>query len=439
MDTETGGPPPLTPRLAPADSLLKDKDFLRLWAGQTISLFGSLLSRTTIPFTAALVLKATPAQVAWLAAADLVPGLLVGLFAGAWADRVRRKPLLIGADIARALLLTTIPLLSWQGVLRMEHLLVVGLITGVLNTLFDVAYGAYLPTLVGTRHVAESNARLTATASAAEVGAFGISGWLVQWFGAPVAIGIDAASFLLSALSLAAIRRPEPHPAPAPQAIEVAELKEGSLRQEILEGMRVVAQEPLLRVLVATNLLLDFSFRLFGTLIILFITNTLKVPPSIQGMVFALGGVMSLLGALAIGPITRHIGFGNALTLGVLAAGVGILFVPLAPGATALGISLLILNQVVTDPGYTIFEIHQTSLRQSVTPNHLRGRVEATFRFLGIAARLLGLAAAGYLGERLGLRSAMLLGATGACLAALPLALSPVRRMREIPGPLEDS
>jgi MFS family permease len=417
--------------------LTRNPEFLKLWTGQTISVFGSLISRTALPFTAALALHATPAQVALLAAADLAPGLLVGLFAGAWADRVRRKPLMIAADIGRALLLAIIPLLAWRGLLTIEHLYLVGLLTGMLSMLFDVAYGAYLPTLVGPNKLAEGNAKLTATASAAEVGAFGISGWLVQWFGGPLAVGVDAVSFLLSAVSLATIRTPEKQPVPeAPHDDAPAP----SLRREITEGLQAVRQEPVLRALALSNLLLDFSFRVAGTLIILFITRTLKVPTGYQGMIFAIGGVTSLLGALAVGPLSKRLGFGRTLLFGLFAAVLGLFFIPLAPGATVVGLTLLALNQIVTDPGYTIFEINQTSLRQAATPNHLRGRVEASFRLLGNAARLLGIGAAGFLGERIGLRETIFLGVAGAFSALLPLLLSPaVRNLRELPSVSEES
>jgi MFS family permease len=421
---------------APALSLARDSDFRKLWAGQTVSLFGSLISRTALPFTAALLLDATPADMALLGACDMAPGLIVAPFAGAWADRVRRRPLMVAADVARAVVLCLIPLAAVTGGLRLWHLCAAALLTGSLSMLFDVAYGAYLPTLVGVNRVAEGNAKLTATASAAEVSAFGLSGWLVQWFGGPLAVLADAASFLVSAASLLTIRKPEPAPgSPAAHAGEEGAddaLPAGAdFKAEIAEGLRTVARDPLLRPLAVGEALLSFSFRVFGTLIILFITKTLKVPTGIQGMVFAVGGVTSLAGALLVGRLSQRLGTGRAMALGAFAAGAGALFIPLAPGPTLAGIALLVAQQVVTDPGYTVFEINQRSLRQAATPNRLRGRVEATFRFLVVAAQLLGIGAAALLGEKVGLRAAMFVGAAGACLSALLLLASPaVRRAR---------
>jgi len=416
--------------------LWEHADFLKLWAGQTVSVFGSLLSRIAIPFAAALTLHATPAQMALLGVADVIPSLVVGPFAGVWADRARRRPLMITADLLRAAVLVAIPIVAWRGLLRIEHLYLAGLLTGMLNAVFDVAYGAYLPTLVGVDRLAEGNAKLSATASVAEFTAFSIAGWLVQWFGGPIAIGIDALTFLVSAGSLIAIRRGEPGrdrsaAAAGPPSPATGRHLQQILR-EIADGLRLVVHDPILLPLATANALLSFSAAVFGTLIILFITQTLHVPTGIQGMIFSVGGVTSLLGALAAERVACRTGVGNTLALALVVAAIGGAFVPLAPDATLAGIALLILNQLVSDPAFTIFEIHQSSLRQTRVDDTVRGRAEATFRFAGTAARLAGLCAAAVLGEHLGLRTTMLLGCAGIALAGVLLALSPVRQLRTI-------
>jgi MFS family permease len=409
-------------------ALRHNRNFLRLWAGQTISVFGSLITGTALPFTAILALGATPVQMGLLAAAGLLPKFLVGLVAGAWVDRLPRRPLMIAADLGRAALLVTIPLAASFHHLHIEHLYVVAFLQGVLNTVFDIAYTAYLPELISRQELVEGNSRLTATASAAEFCAFGLGGWLVQWFGGPVAVLIDAATFLGSAAFLAAIRAPEPAPGerPARDAVETPDL-----RREIGEGLRAVLDHPLLRSLAAATVLLDFSFRLGGTVILLFTNRTLGFPPGILGMIFAVGGVTSLLGALAAGPLTRRIGAGPTMIGGLCFTGLGVLFVPLARGATPLSAAFLVANQVVTDPAYTVYEINQVSLRQAVTPDRLLGRVNATLRFLGFGAMLLGTLLGGLLGQHAGLRATLLLGGTGTLLAAALLAISPVRDARQ--------
>jgi hypothetical protein len=182
--------------------LWRHADFMRLWAGQTISVFGSLIGATAIGFTAILTLHATPFQLGMLAALRLAPGFLTGLIAGAWIDRLRRRPILIGADIGRALLLATIPLAATLRQLRIEQLYIVTFLVGILSIFFDVAYESYLPSLIGRDQLIEGNSKLSASASVAEFGGLGLAGWLVQLFTAPVTILIDAVSFVISAISI---------------------------------------------------------------------------------------------------------------------------------------------------------------------------------------------------------------------------------------------
>jgi MFS family permease len=197
--------------------LWRNPDFLKLWTGQTVSVFGSLITWTALQFTAIIALDATPFQVAVLTAAGPVAGILAGLVTGVWVDRLPRRPLMIAADLLRAILLAGIPLAALAGVLRIEQLYAVAFLTGVLTIIFDVAYQSYLPTLISRDDLLEGNSKLTASASAAEVGAFGISGWLVQLLTAPFAVLIDAASFVVSAVCLLLIRTavrcpPSEHP-----------------------------------------------------------------------------------------------------------------------------------------------------------------------------------------------------------------------------------
>jgi len=189
--------------------LWRHADFMRLWTGQTISGFGSLIGATAIAFTAILVLHATPFQLGILAAVRLAPGFLTGLIAGAWVDRLRRRPILICADIGRGLLLATIPLAAILQRLHIEQLYIVTFFVGILSTFFDVAYESYLPSLIGRDQLIEGNSKLSASASAAEFGGLAVAGWLVQLFTAPLTILIDAVSFAVSAISISLVRTPE--------------------------------------------------------------------------------------------------------------------------------------------------------------------------------------------------------------------------------------
>ena len=189
--------------------LWRHGDFLRLWAGQTVSVFGSMIGGTAMSFTAILFLQATPFQIGLLNAMQMIPAFLLGLFAGAWVDRLRRRPIMIWADIGRALALATIPLAALLGGLGLFHLYAVALVVSVLTILFDLSYQAYLPALVGKGSLIEGNSKLSASAAVAEFGGFSIGGWLVQLLSAPVAILVDAVSFVVSAVSVATIRARE--------------------------------------------------------------------------------------------------------------------------------------------------------------------------------------------------------------------------------------
>ncbi|MBI2886220.1 MAG: MFS transporter [Chloroflexi bacterium] len=413
-------PPKLT-------GLWRNPDFLKLWSAETISLFGSLVSRTVLPFTAILALEATPWQMALLGAADLVPGLLLGLVAGVWADRLRRRPILVAADIGRAALLSTIPAAALLGVLRMEQLYLVAFLTGVLTIFFDVAYLSYLPSLVRPEELVEGNSKLAASGSVVEVSAFALAGWLVQWLTAPVAVLIDALSFLWSALFLGMIRTPERPPQPE-------EGRQG-MRREALEGLGFVVRDPLLRAAAASSVVLDFSFRMVGTVILLYTARELGFETGVLGMIFAVGGVSSLAGALVAERATRRLGVGGAMVLGLALTGLAVLLLPLAPGATAVGAALLVGQQLLGDGAYTLYSISQVTLRQSVTPPPLLGRVNGSIRVLGLGAMLLGALAGGLLAEAAGLRWTLVAAAGGVLLAALGLALSPVWGLRSFPQP----
>jgi len=309
-----------------------------------------------------------------------------------------------------------------------EQLYVVAFLAGVLTIFFDVAYLSYLPSLVRKEELLEGNSKLTASSAAAEAGAFGAAGWLVQLLSGPGAVLADAVSFLFSALFVGLIRRPEPVAAPAAQ-------REG-MRQEIGEGIRTVLRSPILRSIAVAGVIVDFSFRVFGTVFLLYATRELGFRPGVLGLIFAVGGASSLLGALAARRGAARLGIGPAMVFGVMIMGISMLFVPAAQDATLLGAALLVAQQLFGDGAFTVYEVNQVSLRQSITPDRLLGRVNAGIRFAGLAAMLLGAVTGGLLGETLGLRGTLVVGSVGIFLAGVWLMLSPVWRLREpLPGP----
>lgn len=403
--------------------LWRNPTFVKLWSAQTVSEFGSLLG--ALRFTAVLVLGATPFQMALLAAADRAPELLIGLIAGVWVDRLRRRPVLIGADIGRAALLGSVPLSFFLGLLRIEQLYLVAFLTGILTSLSNVAHTSYLPSLVRREQLLEANSKLAASSSIVEAGAFSLGGWIVQWFTAMTAVAIDALSFLVSALLVGWIRAPEATPAPRQER--------SSIRREIAEGLKVVWSDPLLRAIVGGNMANRVGGGMIGTVILLYGIRELGFGPGLLGTIFAVGGISSLFGALVAGLVTRRLGLGTAMIGGFLIDGLAALLIPLAQGPLIVAGAFLVMHQLLADGAATVYYINQMSLRQAIVPDRLLGRVNASIWTATSGAFVVGSLLGGVLGETIGLRLTLLAGACTILLGGLWLALSPVRKLREVP------
>ena len=403
--------------------LWRHPDFLKLWAGQTVSLGGSLVSRVALPLVAILTLDATPGEVALLRIADLLPGILLGLFAGVWVDRLRRRPLMIWSDIGRAVLLGSIPLAAIFGVLHMEQLWVVVFAAGLLTALFEVAYHAYLPSLVTREQLVEGNSKLEASGATIEVVSFGLGGWLVQVLTAPVAVLIDAISFVASAVCLWGIKAPEPRTQEAEH--------EQNTWEAIRDGLRLVFHDPVLRALGLAHANLNFSIYIWLSMLLVFLARDLELEPAVFTIPFAVGGICSLIGATQADRVARRLGLGPTLVLMMFINSAGLLLVPLAGGPFAMVIFMVTANQLVDGPA-TIYMIHERSLIQSTVPDHSLGRVTASLRVIGWTAMLAGTVLGGVLAEMLGARTTMFIGAISALPAALWLFWSPVRRLRQI-------
>ncbi|HEX9385366.1 MAG TPA: MFS transporter [Anaerolineales bacterium] len=402
-------------------SLWRNSDFLKLWSGQTISVFGSMIGGTAMSFTALLFLQATPFQMALLSSMQLVPGFLAGLFAGAWVDRVRRRPMMIAVDISRAVIFGTIPLAALMGILHIEQLYLVALAVGILTIIFELAYQAYLPSLVGKQHVVEGNSKLSASAAVAEFGGFNLGGWLVHIFTAPFAILIDAVSFLASALSLHLIR--------AHEMIEHSQESPNMLR-EIREGLRVVYQHSLLRSSAVVLTIISLSGGIFSALVVLYMGRELGFDPGILGMIWAVGGVSSFFGASLTPYLTRRLNPGPAMVAGLALYSVSIFFIPLASGATVLSAIFLIIQQL-GDGFFVLYEINMVSFRQEIISERMLGRVNATLRFVALGATLVGTLLGGLLGESLGVRTTLFIAAGGSLIGSAILAISPIGKLKK--------
>ncbi|HEU0113204.1 MAG TPA: MFS transporter [Thermomicrobiales bacterium] len=411
--------------VAPAPRLWRQPDFAAFWAADTISQIGSQISAVALPLIAAIVLDASPMAVGVLAAATWLPYLLFGLVAGVWVDRLRRRPLLIAADLARAATLAVVPIAAARGALDVKTLIGVALVEGSLSVIFDVAYLAYLPGLVGRQHLIEANGKLEASASAAQIVGPGLAGTLIGFAGAPFAVLADAASFVVSALCLGRIRAPEAEPAPA--------AARPGFRAEIGVGLRTVVASPILRALAASSATVSLAGFMFLAIYILYMARDLGLGADAIGFVLAAGGVGALLGALLAEPLRRRIGVGPAILLGMFAFGATGMFVPFAVLAPRIALPLVVASEFLQWLAIVMHDVNAVSLRQGIVPDRMLGRVNGTMKFVSWGLRPAGSLLGGLLGGVIGLAGTLVVAEFGMFLAFAWYVLSPIPRLRDIP------
>jgi MFS family permease len=428
---------------APAESrpsLIRDPQFLRLWAAETISHFGSSITGIALPFVAITLLGAGPLEVAVLNLADFLPFLLIGLLAGALVDRLPRRAVLIGGDLGRAALIFTIPIAYLAGLLTLTQLIVVGFSVGVLTVFFDVAYQAYLPSLIGRKDLVEGNSKLEFSRSAAGLLGPGLGGLLVEVLRAPVAMLVDAASFLVSALLLTTIK--DRTAASDSTLRETAQKGEGqpqnpahgAMRREIAEGLRFVFGHPVLRTIGAATATSNLFTSIGGAAFMLFAINELTMSPALIGLAFSLGSVGGLVASLVAGPLSQRFGVGRVIVATVALGGPFEFAVGLgSAGADAINLLLIAAAGFVMGGSGTIYNINQVSLRQAITPEAMSGRMNATMRWFVWGTMPIGSIIGGIIGETLGVRAAILIGGAGASLAFIPLLFGPVWRINKMP------
>ncbi len=410
---------------APGAALRGNSAFMRVWSAATVSVFGSFVTRMALPFVAILTLKAGPFDIAILRSLELVAALLVGFVAGAWVDRLRRRPVMIWADLGRAVLLGSIPVAAVLGVLSLPQVFAVAAAAAVLTTFFDIADRAYLPTIVDREDLIRANSALTATSSAVEFIGFGVAGVLVNLLTAPIAILIDAVSFVFSAVLLGSIRHQEP-PAPPSSGRE-------PVLHEIAEGLRLVAHDPVLRGIVGGSMGLAAMWGIFGATWLLFVTETLLLDPALVGVIAALGGFGSLFGALLAERVVARFGFGRVALIALLVTAVGNALIPLAPvGMPLVAVVLLLGQQVIGDTAVTVYEVTAVSVRQARVADRHLGRVNATVRVATVAAQLAATLVGGLVAEAVGVRGAAFLAPIGALLGAVALAATPARTLGRV-------
>jgi MFS family permease len=339
---------------------------------------------------------------------------------------MRRRPIMIAADLIRAALLGSIPVAALSGILRVGHLYLVAFLVGVMNVFFDIAYMAFLPSLLPRGALVEGNAKLQTSASIAEIAGPGLAGVLVQWLTAPVAFVADAVSFAVSALSLAWIGWREAAPIPAPGR--------GHVAGEIREGLRFVFSNPILRAFAAASMTTNFFIDMHLAVYVMFAIRVLNFSPVLIGGIYAVGSLGGLLGSVLADRLPKHLGLGPVIIGTQILVTAAVLAIPLAGGVGALAVPVITLAQALWAFGVVVYVVNTVSLRQIITPAHLQGRAAASLRFVSWGIAPLGFLFGGILGEWIGLRGTLFAAALGPALSVVWILLSPVAGLRESPA-----
>jgi MFS family permease len=415
-------------RLYPTGGLWHHGDFMKLWAGQSISEFGTQVSQLAIPLVAVLSLDASAFEVASLGTVQFLPFIIFTLPAGVWVDRVSRRMVLIVGDVGRALLLVSIPLAYLLDALTLGQLYAVGFGVGILTVFFDVAYQSYLPSLVDREQLVEGNAKLQTTVSGAWIAGPGLAGLLISAITAPYAILLDSVSFLASGGFSAAIRKPER------QRIPTGQTKR--MRAELWEGLRYVLGHRLLRPQAISTGVSNFFSNVAFSIFVVYAVRSLHLSPLEIGISFTGFGIGWLFGSLSATRLGSGLGVGRATMLGAALSGPGTLLVAVSP--TAFPLPLIIGGGIVGGFGSVVYNIQQVGLRQTITPERLQGRMNSVMRFLVWGTIPLGSLTGGALGSTIGLRQTLVVGAIGGFTSVLPIMFSPIRALEGFPEPEPD-
>jgi predicted MFS family arabinose efflux permease len=377
--------------------LLRQRNFRLLWAGETVSETGNSMAVVGVPLLAIAVLHASTFAVSALTAAAYLPWLVIGLPAGAWADRLPPRPLMVGCDIVSALLYASLPVAAWLGILTIGQVLVVALLAGAANVFFATAYQVYLPALVTADELMEGNAKLQGSMSVATIGGSSAAGLAARAVGDATALLFNAGSFLVSAACLLSIRAAAPPRRPAERTT--------TIRAEISEGARFIGRDALLRPLTSYAALANLAYSGSTALVVVFLVRVAGFGPAAVGLLMATSGVGGIAGAMVARRVAARLGTARGLLLTTLGGGLFGLLIPLTgPGPRA---AFYVVGAAVVGAGITSGNIIVASFRQTYTPPHMLGRITASQRFLVFGTIPLGALIAGGLGTALGVRSAL--------------------------------
>ncbi|WP_113699903.1 MFS transporter [Nonomuraea lactucae] len=417
--------PSTEPATDPPTTLRGNNDFLKLWAGQSLSLIGSQVTVLAMPIVAYLLLHASVAEMGILGALARLPMVLF-LVVGVWVDRMRRRPVLIVSDSVRALMLATVPLFFLLDMLTLWWLYVVVFVMGVFGVLFEIAYRSYLPVLVAPEHLGQGNSHLQLSDSISKAAGPSLAGVLIAARSAPLVILVDVASYALSALCLLLIRKREDPTAPDSGA---------SMLTAIRHGLGWVMTQPLIRPLaIASAVYSFFDIGILQTLYIPYVVGSVDIPAGWVGAVLAVGGIGAIIGAWLSVRLMKRLGPGPTMLWSTVIGNSALILVPLAGGPLWLAATTLGLSQLLVGLCAQVFVVNNITVLQSATPRELTGRVIATIWAMGLVPAPLGALAAGLLGQAFGMRPVVLVAAlAGALIPMAVLARSPIPKLRSVP------
>ncbi len=400
---------------------LREREFRRFWAGETVSLFGDQITLIALPLAGVLALHASAAEMGYLTAAGIAPALVFSLHAGAWLDRRgRRRETMIVTAFGRAALIVTIPLAYWLDLLTLAQLYVVAFLIGTLSVLFFVAYTTLFVSLVPRERYLEANSLLNGSRAFSFVGGPSVGGLLVQVLSAPGALIADAASFLVSAFTLGSIKPVEP---------PTEEAESGHVKA----GMRYLWRSPVIRASLLATATINFFNFVYWALFILYANRNLGLGPGVLGLVLGAASVGGVIGSILTGRISRRLGVGPAFVLSCVVFTAPLLLVPLAHGPYWLILALLFAAEFLSGFGVMILDIVGGSIKTALIPDRLRARVAGAYMVVNYGVRPLGALAGGALGTWIGLRPTLWIASAAAISGVLWLLPSPLMRMRELP------
>lgn len=411
--------------ISPRGRLWSHRDFKRLWFGDTVSQLGNQFTALALPIMAVLQLHASAFEMGLILALQTIPFPILGLFVGVWADRLRKRPIMIVCNLGRMATLSSIPIAYFLNALSLYQLFVVAAVSGIYTVFFEISYQSYLPVLIDRVDLVEGNAKLQTSASGAQVVGPGIAGFVYQFVGGAFTIAVDAIGYLASALALVSIRKDEQKP------VVVGPLNgKSGFFSEMKEGVGIVFRHSVLWRLMSCTATANFGGAIGGAVFVIFLVNMLKFSPALIGLVGTVGAVGFLLGTVLAPSITKRIGLGPAIALSILVSAIGMLS-PLA----LYGAAFLVIGGIgfVTGFALPIYNINQVSFRQSIVPERLQGRMNATFRTINWGTLPAGSIIGGILGTYLGIVPTIFVGGALSGLAVLWVVVREVLGLKEIP------